>query len=173
MFEKVASILGSAVDAHFPPEVRVIAEPGRFFVDSAFTLCANVIGRRTVTNADNKLHYMYYLNDGVYGAFSSITFKRHFSGPAILFKDSKFFIGEQVEEEGYECSIWGPTCDSKDCLYKSIKLPLLEPGDWLYFENMGAYTSCISCPFNGFEKAKVFYTNTFSLVNYLNMCLVY
>lgn len=47
-FEKVAAVLGPAVDAMFPPEVRVIAEPGRYYVASAFTICTSVIGRRTV-----------------------------------------------------------------------------------------------------------------------------
>lgn len=47
-FEKVAAVLGPAVDAMFPPEVRVIAEPGRYFVASAFSICTSVIGRRTI-----------------------------------------------------------------------------------------------------------------------------
>jgi ornithine decarboxylase len=57
-FEKVARVLGEKVDEHFPPEmgVRIIAEPGRYFVASAFTLATNVIARRvsypTEPNAD-------------------------------------------------------------------------------------------------------------------------
>lgn len=56
-FEKVAAVLGPAVDTLFPPNVRVIAEPGRYFVASAFTICTGVIGRRTV-EADNVNKYM-------------------------------------------------------------------------------------------------------------------
>lgn len=54
-FEKVAAVLGPAVDSLFPAHVRVIAEPGRYYVASAFTLCTHVIGRRTVmSDAENE-----------------------------------------------------------------------------------------------------------------------
>lgn len=33
-------------------------------------------------------------------------------------------------------------------------------GDWLYFNNMGAYTNAAASQFNGFIKSKVIYTNT-------------
>ncbi|KAI8882632.1 alanine racemase C-terminal domain-like protein, partial [Backusella circina FSU 941] len=160
-FEKIASVLGPAVDVHFPPEIRVIAEPGRFFVATAFTVCVNIIGRRTVANDSAKPQYMYYLNDGCYGSFNNIIFDHQVVHPLVLSKDNKFLYGERLEEEEFECSTWGPTCDSIDCVNKSVKLPLLEPGDWLYFENMGAYTICAASQFNGFKKTEVFYTNTF------------
>ncbi|KAG2223245.1 hypothetical protein INT45_006126, partial [Circinella minor] len=48
-FEKAAAVLGPAVDEMFPSNIRVIGEPGRFFVGSAFVLCVSVIGRQTVT----------------------------------------------------------------------------------------------------------------------------
>lgn len=36
--------------------------------------------------------------------------------------------------------VWGPTCDSADCVYKDVLLPELRNGDWLMFPNAGAYT---------------------------------
>ena len=47
-FESVARVLGEKIDEQFPEEmgVRIIAEPGRYFVASAFTLATNVIARR-------------------------------------------------------------------------------------------------------------------------------
>ena len=47
-FERMAAVLRGAVGRWFPDRaaVRVIAEPGRFFVSRAFTLAANVIARR-------------------------------------------------------------------------------------------------------------------------------
>lgn len=59
-----------------------------------------------------------------------------------------------------ECSIWGPTCDSIDCVQPKAVLPtnLLQVGDWLRWDNMGAYTICAAsqvsstlsqpCPFS-------------------------
>jgi len=46
--EEIASVLGPAVDELFDEKVRVIAEPGRYFVSSAYTIAVNVIAKRTV-----------------------------------------------------------------------------------------------------------------------------
>jgi len=56
-------------------------------------------------------------------------------------------------------SVWGPTCDSIDCVCPLVELPSgLRVGDWLGFENMGAYTVCAASQFNGFEVSSVIYT---------------
>ncbi|KAI8368735.1 ornithine decarboxylase [Blakeslea trispora] len=159
-FEKVAAILGPVVDQLFPSHVRVIAEPGRYYVSSAFTICTNIIGRRSTLEEENK-QYMYYVNDGMYGSFNCIIFDHQVVHPKVLMKDEAFMYGQGVDEAHYESSVWGPTCDSIDCLNKSTRLPVLEPGDWLYYENMGAYTICAASQFNGFKKSEVIYTNTF------------
>lgn len=49
----------------------------------------------------------------------------------------------------YESTLWGPTCDSADYLYKDVQLPELRNGDWLMFVNAGAYTVAGACDFNG------------------------
>ena len=48
LFEQAATVLKEAIDFHFPDrdELRIIAEPGRFYVSTAFRLAANVIARR-------------------------------------------------------------------------------------------------------------------------------
>ena len=68
-----------------------------------------------------------------------------------------FHIAE--DEEKQRCSIWGPTCDSIDCVSTKTTLPSgLRVGDWLGFDNMGAYTICAASQFNGFELSNVVYT---------------
>jgi hypothetical protein len=42
----------SAPDTYFPPNIRVIAEPGRYYVATAYTLAANVIARRDIVLAE-------------------------------------------------------------------------------------------------------------------------
>jgi ornithine decarboxylase len=37
----------------------------------------------------------------------------------------------------------------------------MDVGDWMYWENMGAYTVCAASQFNGFKKSEIHYTNTF------------
>lgn len=57
-------------------------------------------------------------------------------------------------------SVWGPTCDSIDCVCPVAQLPrTLEVGDWLGFEEMGAYTICAASQFNGFRSSLVHYTS--------------
>jgi len=66
-FESVAKVLAAKIDEQFPEEmgVRIIAEPGRYFVASAFTLATNVIARRvgfaTEANPDKLYMCMYPL----------------------------------------------------------------------------------------------------------------
>ena len=47
-FEEIAALLRPLLDELFPPHIRVIAEPGRFFVSAAYTLAVNVVARRVV-----------------------------------------------------------------------------------------------------------------------------
>ncbi|KAF0365640.1 ornithine decarboxylase [Gigaspora margarita] len=178
-FEKIAAILGPEIDSLFPPNVRVIAEPGRYYAAPAFTIATHIIARRTVLSngdvqtldmdtvlndetqtRDDHSGYMYYINDGVYGAFNCILFDHQVVHPKVLFKKGIFTFDEILDEPVYNCSIWGPTCDSIDCISTVSSLPVLLPGDWLYFEEMGAYTICAASQFNGFKKSNIIYTAT-------------
>lgn len=166
-FEEIVSVLRPALDTYFPESsgVRIIAEPGRFFVASAFTLAVNVIARRDVvidapTNPDDteadadggteKMH-MYYVNDGVYGSFNCILFD-HMPVVASLLEPEKY-----EDEQTYKCSIWGPTCDGLDCIVSECMMPLLNTGDWMVFKDMGAYTMSAASCFNGMPKPKCYY----------------
>lgn len=47
-------------------------------------------------------------------------------------------------------SVWGPTCDSIDCVRQLVQLPKgMEVCDWLAWSEMGAYTLCAASTFNG------------------------
>nr|CAG8625553.1 6129_t:CDS:2 [Entrophospora candida] len=159
--------LSSAIDRHFPVEtnVRIIAEPGRYYVAAAFTIATHIIARRAITGNQN------YINDGVYGAFNCIMYDHQDVQPKVLVKDKVFVFGKDFSEEPhFDCSIWGPTCDSIDCVKKKGNLPKLVQGDWLYFEEMGAYTVCAASKFNGFRKSTIEYTTTDTDVfNYLSV----
>lgn len=49
------------------------------------------------------------------------------------------------------CSIWGETLDPLDIVVKDAVLPILNVGDWILFENMGAYSSVFATDFCGFS----------------------
>ena len=52
---QIVSVLRPTLDQYFPDQmgVRIIAEPGRYFAASAFTLAVNIIAKRTVTSSDS------------------------------------------------------------------------------------------------------------------------
>jgi ornithine decarboxylase len=64
------------------------------------------------------------------------------------------------EEARIKSTVWGPTCDPHDKLAEDVCLPELQVGDWLFFEEVGAYTYAFSCGFNGFAPPKGIYINT-------------
>jgi len=54
-------------------------------------------------------------------------------------------------------TIFGPTCDSLDVIVKKFPFPPMELGEWIYFQNMGAYTLAAASNFNGFDFPHVYY----------------
>ena len=158
LFEEMASVLSEALDEYFPPSVRIIGEPGRYFVANAYTLACNVIARRDLQDpATSETSYMLYLNDGVYGNFSSIIFDHQHPVPRILSAKNA-----DTGARPTEYSLWGPTCDGIDRITeRSVFHRLLDVGDWLYFEEMGAYTKCSATRFNGFtDSHEVIYVSS-------------
>jgi len=144
-FRVVARAIRPVLDELFS-DVEIIAEPGRFFVAESHSLAVNVFAKRTVTdNSTNEKHFLYYCNDGVYQSFNCMMFD-HYNPEALVLTST----GEN-QSTTYKSTIFGPTCDSMDCIGKDIDLPELEVGDWLYFKNMGAYTVAAASPFNGFK----------------------
>ena len=156
LFESMADVVSKALDENFPSTVRIIGEPGRYYVASAFTLACNIIARRDFRDpATLETNYMLYLNDGVYGNFSSLIFDHQIASPRILSKRDR-------STRSTEYSLWGPSCDGIDRVTETCTLHgLLNVGDWLYFEGMGAYTKCSATRFNGFtDKHDVLYISS-------------
>ncbi|KAI4093216.1 MAG: hypothetical protein LQ348_002446 [Seirophora lacunosa] len=171
-FEAMAHVLSDALDEYFPPSVRIIGEPGRYYVSSAFTLACNIIARRDIQDpATRSTSYMLYLNDGVYGNFSSIIFDHQHPSPRILSKEHGDGDNDRMPTD---YSIWGPSCDGIDLISEACTLHgVLDVGDWLYFEEMGAYTKCSATKFNGFtDSHQVIYVSSepgaSALLNYHN-----
>jgi len=143
-FEKLAVILNEEFDRFFPEDTEIIAEPGRFFVATSTTLVSEIIGK---AKRENKTFY--HINDGVYHTFSGIVYD-HWIPNFHSFKRGKKEI----------CAVVGQTCDSFDKISLAEHLPCnLGIGDYLYTENIGAYSTASSTKFNGFEGAKILHVN--------------
>ncbi|KAI0525558.1 ornithine decarboxylase [Xylaria bambusicola] len=161
-FETMAHVLREALDEYFPPQINIIAEPGRYYVSSAFTIACNIIARRSIENpVTGETSYMVYVNDGLYGNFSSIMFDHQHPIAKVLRTGTRTYYDSVLADAvpkgtcaSAEYSIWGPTCDGIDRITESIHFAHeLDVGDWFYFEDMGAYTKCSATKFNGFSDA--------------------
>ncbi|XP_043462594.1 ornithine decarboxylase-like [Leptopilina heterotoma] len=149
--DKMADTINQGIDECFnTDDVKIIAEPGRFFVASAFTLAVSIHSKRSVrgdkTCPNVTTHNMYYINDGVYGSFNCLLYDHQTVKPLPLKNGS----GKMIPS-----SIWGPTCDGLDQVVENVLLHEMELGDWFIFENMGAYTLPVASTFNGFPVPKV------------------
>ncbi|CAF1027271.1 unnamed protein product [Adineta ricciae] len=151
-FGEIAVAVNRALDEHFPTEenVRIIAEPGRYYVASAYSLATNVIASREMVDAESgETKYMYYINDGVYGSFNCVLYDHYVPEPC--------FLPQNESNEKFTSSIWGPTCDGLDCIHTSIQIPKLNIEDWVLWKNMGAYTISAAVQFNGLPFGKPIY----------------
>ena len=142
-FKTLAKKLNTEIDRLFPKTMEILAEPGRFMVANSATLVTKIIGKAV---RDGKT--CYYLDDGVYHTFSGIVFD-HCQYPLKSFKEGELKV----------CAAFGPTCDAFDTISVAEDLPELEIGDYLYAENIGAYSIASSTYFNGFPPAKVVHIN--------------
>ena len=97
----------------------------------------------------------------MYGSFNCILFDHQKVCPYVVTLNGSFTSQTALARERFAASsVWGPTCDSIDCVCPVAHLPTsLQVGDWLGFRNMGAYTTCAASQFNGFETSTVVYTS--------------
>lgn len=149
LFEKIAKVINTSLEEYFPvsDDVNVIAEPGRFYVASAFTLVCHVIAKRMMTKDDGQSVAMYYLNDGVYGSFNCILYDHAEVTPLPLVDQQ---VNASHERPLINTVLWGPTCDAMDCIKRDFIFPEMQVGDWIVFPAMGAYTVAAASGFNGF-----------------------
>ncbi|GIX84403.1 ornithine decarboxylase, partial [Caerostris extrusa] len=84
LFKQMAVTVNRAIDEYFPPDghYAIIAEPGRYIVTSAFTLCANIIGKRE-KQTNEGLEVMYIINEGIYGLFAHNVFHGYKPKPVL------------------------------------------------------------------------------------------
>jgi len=144
-FVRITEKIKEAIEDFFPDYeehgIEFMAEPGRYFAQRTHTLVMNVIGKKIIMEKDEKT-IVYYLNDGIYGSFNCIMFDHE--KPTILPFNER-------NEKQFRSRLFGPTCDSIDMISEDVMLPELATGEWVYSENMGAYTVAAGSNFNGFR----------------------
>ncbi|KAF7939078.1 uncharacterized protein EAE97_007159 [Botrytis byssoidea] len=151
-FGDMAEAVSNAIsEAGFPEQTTFIAEPGRFYARSAFTLVCKIIARRvSTTTGPSKTLEMLYQNDGVYGNFMNGLIEKEEFMPTLIKGKLNTTMARKTGNHTYK--IWGPTCDSTDCVSRSTTFGCeVKIGDFLVYRNMGAYTSATATRFNGFS----------------------
>ena len=156
-FEAIAAELRPYLETHFA-NARIIAEPGRYFAEPFQTLVMNVYSKRILTPAaDAEPEHQYYVSDGVYHSFNCLIFDH--AEPKV------FPLAPRSDAKSVTTTMYGPTCDSMDCIMKRVMYPELEIGDWLIVPNFGAYTTAAAACFNGFCTKRFVYLSSVPVVD--------
>jgi len=155
-FEDIARTVNEAIDTHFAnmEDLKIIAEPGRYFSTKSHTLVFNVIGKRKGPEDLKNPSFEYYMNDGIYGSFSCLIFDGVIPDISCL--------NNKPNDKKYKSTLYGPTCDNMDVITRSAELPELGLGDWCFVENFGAYTQVTSSEFGGFGMKENYYLFTYN-----------
>lgn len=125
--------------ANLPPEVQLVAEPGRFLIAAAGTLTCQIISTTTRQQKN-----WAFLDCGYYNGLMEL---------------KENFGYELCSRRSGKLSPWtiaGPTCDSLDMFAQPFMLPAnSEAGDIIDIPNMGAYANTCATNFNGFAVPRV------------------
>lgn len=146
------------VSARQGGNVTVIAEPGRYYVESAVTALVNVVAKSyEKDNTGAIIRIRYYVNDGLYDTFDWCD--AHTNTPVV-----------QEDKRDAPCVrsvIYGRTMCEHDVIREEIFLPEHEIGDCLIFPNKGAYGKLLGRGHNGFSQASVKVCLTRATLNYM------
>ncbi len=136
--EVIGEVVNEGLKA-FPPEVQVIAEPGRYLVSDAGYFVCRVLG--TASRAGKR--WMHW-DAGLFGGVIETT------------EGLKYRIRTDRSGPDIPWTVGGPTCDSVDVVLRDEPLPSdLQEGDFVYIRNAGAYTTAYASQFNGFPLPEV------------------
>merc|ERR1711988_141 len=155
MVEHIPASINDSLEKYFGEDspfasVKVIAEPGRYFAEASMHLCCHVHSlRNRIDPTDGTEFCDYLISDGLYGSFNAILYDGAkprawlLPGPNL----------PPLEDSLKRSTVFGPTCDSMDCVFKNVLLPQLRVGDWFLFPHFGAYTLAGATNFNGIQSA--------------------
>jgi len=124
-------------------DYSIISELGRYYAEPSYHL-----GVQIISDTERGI----FLDNGVYNELH-VYLCDHWTFPEIThYYDT---VTEKLEEikEYKNVVIYGPTCDSYDTI-NECKFPMeYDVGDWIFINNMGAYTSVCKTDFNGIKSA--------------------
>lgn len=146
-YKQICDCVRHAIDLHFPTAsgVRIIAEPGQFFVSSAYGLGVRVIGKRrreVLVDGLPEPHQDVFLNESRDNCISRHLYE---------YADVRIWPLEEPLERPQDVltTLWGGTCNPLDCIQARMPFFDVRVDEWLLMDNLGAYTLSFACGFNG------------------------
>lgn len=140
--EYFAAIREGVAALKLPKDCAVYCEPGRALAADGLSVITQISLRR-----DHTL----YINDGIYGSLNEYALPNWpVRYPLKVYTEQ---AGRIVEKTSRIASFkaFGPTCDTLDVLHYLIELPdSVAAGDWIEFQQLGAYSCALRTGFNGF-----------------------
>jgi ornithine decarboxylase len=146
-FQEIASVVRNCMtEFHKSHPAEFIAEPGRFMVASSTAIATKIYSRKGGNGNTQSL----YVDNGIYGSFNNVVYDHIVLQPIRLSDDESDII---------PTSVFGNTCDGLDhlCHKENTMMPRCNVGEWLLWENMGAYTHTASFVFNGYTNIPIQY----------------
>ena len=137
--------------------LKIIAEPGRYFAQSPITIASMVYDPSETVKASRDvlrlLHYRRFVrmfNGVIYDGLETPAYILKSTGDGSM-PELELRLGLQ-----HESTIWGHL---RFRSYRDTMMTELNNGDYVLFPDSGAYTLAGSCDFNGIEatKARKFY----------------
>jgi len=113
---------------------RLTIEPGRGLVGDSGVMVSRVVGK-----ARRGIEDWIYLDVGVFNGLMETIDGFIYELEPYPKRRSKSVV-----------TVAGPSCDSVDILFKNMRLPDLNIGDYVFILNAGAYTTVYASNFNGF-----------------------
>ena len=142
----ITAAINRAIDRYIPPEIRIVAEPGRAIAASCMVIATTIIGREPRENGEWLFLDM--------GAFQGLL--EPLEVPSLRYP---VFTDRPPGREGMQrFTLTGPSCDAFDALGSDYELPgRLRVGDRMYIGMAGAYSLVYGSCFNGFAQPAVYY----------------
>ena len=158
-FEEFANAVNESIKKHFGEneDLRIMGEPGRYMVQECLSLVAKVVSRnvweeeklseeclKTLKDFPELEKYSrkekstpkYFIKESTTLSFSNSIFEDCGYAPTP--------IEDHKDEPTYPSNVYGISDCKHDTICTKIDLPILNINEFVYFENMGAYTTCIA-----------------------------
>lgn len=170
-FEEFAGEVNHSLDKYFGnrPNLQIIAEPGRYFANGSMYIFLKVINKRLVryneqnennreinqllekyglpkeTSQSETESYDYFINQTTSLLFNLTIMEGS--------NETIHTMTNQADEKTYLSNVYGYSSVKKDQLQMNIMLPILNIGDYIFYKNMGSYSTAYAqgSSLNGYD----------------------